>query len=85
MAGNYYAALATTLNFPDICGWIVDPTVVSKARYIAWFDRYVAHHYVHCIGPDHERTVFLSGTDCYALRCAFLHEGREEITEQQAH
>lgn len=82
--GNSYAALATTLALPDICGWILDPTVSSRARYVAWFDRYVAHHYVHHIGVDHTCTVFLSGNDCYALRCAFLHEGREDITEQRA-
>ena len=31
-----------------------------------------------------EEHVFLSGADCYALRCAFLHEGRDEITDQRA-
>lgn len=28
--------------------------------------------------------MFLSPSDCYALRCALLHEGRAEITEQRA-
>lgn len=82
--GNAYAALATTLALPDICGWLLDPSARSKARYVAWFDRYVAHHYIHHIGPERTRTVFLSGNDCYALRCAFLHEGREDISEQKA-
>ena len=82
--GNAYAALATTLALPDICGWLLDPSAGSKARYVAWFERYLAHYYVHHIGPQHERTVFLSGNDCYALRCAFLHEGREDISEQRA-
>ncbi len=31
-----------------------------------------------------ERTVFLSGADCYALRCASLHEGREDTSVQRA-
>lgn len=82
--GNAYAALAVTLALPDICGWLLDPSASSKARYIAWFDRYIADHYVHHVGHQHSRTVFLTGNDCYALRCAFLHEGREDITEQRA-
>ena len=36
------------------------------------------------IGPSYTLHVFLSPSDCYALRCALLHEGREEITEQCA-
>jgi hypothetical protein len=28
--------------------------------------------------------VFLSGEDCFALRCAFLHEGADEIVRQRA-
>jgi hypothetical protein len=82
--GNWYAALATSLALPDICGWLLDPDAGSKARYVAWFDRYIADKYVYEIGPDRERTVFLTGADCYAIRCAFLHEGREDITEQRA-
>lgn len=82
--GNVCAALAMTLALPDICGWLLDPSASSRARYVAWFEKYVAHYYVHHIGPQHERTVFLSGNDCYALRCAFLHEGREDISEQRA-
>jgi hypothetical protein len=82
--GNAYAALATTLSLPDICGWLLDPLAGSKSRYVGWFERYVAHHYIHHIGPQRRRTVFLSGNDCYALRCAFLHEGREDISEQRA-
>ena len=27
---------------------------------------------------------FLTGNDCYALRCAFLHEGRDDISRQKA-
>lgn len=35
-------------------------------------------------GAGNEPHVFLSSSDCYVLRCALFHEGREEITEQHA-
>jgi hypothetical protein len=82
--GNWYAALSTALAVPDICGWLEDPSAGSQTRYVAWFDRFVGPEYIHEIGPDRDRHVFLSGRDCYALRCAFLHEGREEIASQRA-
>ena len=82
--GNFYGALATALTLPDVCGWIANPSLGSKARYIEWFDRYVGPEYVRETGPFREKTVFLTGSDCYALRCAFLHEGREDISEQRA-
>jgi hypothetical protein len=81
---NWYAALSTTLALPDICGWLEDPAAGSQGRYVSWFDRLVGPEYIHAIGPTRERHVFLSGRDCYALRCAFLHEGREEIVSQRA-
>lgn len=31
-----------------------------------------------------KNSVFLSGNDCYALRCSFLHEWSGDITEQRA-
>jgi hypothetical protein len=82
--GNHYAALAMALAIPDICGWIEDPNATSKARYISWFERYLQNKYIRqatALMPEH---TFLTGSDCYALRCAFLHEGRENITEQRA-
>ena len=79
---NWYAALCTTLALPDICGWLEDPTAKTQPRYVAWFDHFIASQYISEVGATHERHVFLSGRDCYALRCAFLHEGREEIANQ---
>ena len=32
--------------------------------------------------PDREKDVFLSGEDCYALRCSLLHEGSDIISKQ---
>jgi hypothetical protein len=73
---NWYAALSVTLALPDICGWLEDPSASTQDRYVSWFDRFVAANY--------ESLFFLGGRDCYALRCAFVHEGREEIITQRA-
>ena len=81
---NWYAALVTTLTLPDICGWLEAPTSGSRDRYQKWFDRFVAHRYTGRIGPSREQHVFLSGTDCYALRCAVLHEGVDSTERQRA-
>lgn len=83
---NWYAALMLALTMPDICGQISYPDLRgsgnSKKRYIKWFDIYMLHHYE---SPFHgEGFVFMSGGDCYALRCALLHEGRDDITSQKA-
>ncbi len=72
---NWYAALGVTLALPDICGWLEDPSASTQDRYVSWFDRFVAANY---------EGFFLKGRDCYALRCAFLHEGRDEIVTQRA-
>ena len=82
--GNHYAALAMALAIPDICGWIEDPESSSKARYISWFEKYLKSKYVRQATDHNPEHTFLTGSDCYALRCAFLHEGRENITEQRA-
>jgi hypothetical protein len=81
---NHYAALGMALAAPDVCGWILDPSTPSKQRYIAWFEKYVQDKYTLEETKIQPRRVFLSGSDCYALRCAFLHEGRENISAQRA-
>ncbi len=79
---NWYAAIAMALAIPDICGWIETPTVGSQKRYEAWFNKYLLPAYKSPFhGPDF---TFLSGSDCYALRCALLHEGTDEVLRQRA-
>lgn len=81
---NWYAALILALTIPDICGRLSNPELAkeSKKRYVKWFDEYVLHHYER---PSHgEGFTFMSGGDCYALRCALLHEGRDDVTSQKA-
>jgi hypothetical protein len=70
---NWYSALVMSLIIPDILGKL-EGEPKSSTRYPAWFDKYLGKKY-----GD-----FLSGKDCYALRCAYLHEGSENIETQNA-
>lgn len=80
---NWYGALALALTLPDICARMENPIESSRSRYVQWFDRYMAHRYRSNIGPCRQSHVFLSGDDCYALRCSYLHEGSDDITSQR--
>jgi hypothetical protein len=82
---NWYGALFIALTLPDICGKIEYPTKNSSTqRYKDWFERYLEPLYTKQIGAMGMVHKFLSGSDCYALRCALLHEGTDEIGEQRA-
>jgi len=81
---DWYGALSTALTLPDICGRLSDPTATTKTRYVAWFDEYMLPRYESYVGADRHHHVFLSGRDCYALRCSYLHEGGDSIAEQSA-
>jgi hypothetical protein len=87
---NWYAALMVTLTLPDICGKVPNPGEKSSAkRYIAWVGKYLASRYAIKIGgggplpPGAPPMPTLVPGDFYALRCVYLHEGRDDITEQQ--
>lgn len=80
---NWYAALFVALALPDICSKLEYPnSKSSQGRYVTWFNKYLSNKYIHEVGCNHQTHVFLTGEDCYALRCACLHEGSDEITEQ---
>lgn len=81
---SWYGALFVALCVPDICGYVESPTTRSQARYEKWFEKYMLNKYSSFIGPDKTPHTFISPSDCYALRCALLHEGREEIVDQRA-
>lgn len=86
-SANWYAALMITLTLPDIAGKIEHPQEnFSRIRYSNWFDKYVGHKYKIIAGPKwlQVEAVVLSGSDCYALRCAFLHEGIASTATQKA-
>jgi len=70
---NWYSALVLSLIIPDICGKLEGEQKSSK-RYPAWFNKYLGKKYQN----------FLSGDDCYALRCSYLHEGSDNIEMQRA-
>lgn len=81
---NWYSVLFISLTLPDICGKVDEPNETSKKRTINWFNKYLKPIYTSNIGADRREHVFLSGSDFYALRCAYLHEGSDEITSQCA-
>lgn len=81
---NWYGVLVTALTLPDIAGKIDYPSDnSSQRRYSKWFDTYVKKFYTVNRQNGSEET-FLSGRDCYALRCSFLHEGGSCISHQRA-
>ena len=80
---NFYAALTTALALPDICCWVESPPT-SGQKYAAWFDKYVKEKYTYEVGANKSQQVFLQGSDCYALRCACLHQGGDNIETQRA-
>lgn len=81
--GDWYVALSTALTLPDVCGRLIDPTVPSGKRYPAWFKEWMEPLYTSTL-PRIGLHVFLTGEDCYALRCSYLHEGGGDITQQRA-
>jgi len=46
-------------------------------------EKYLSNKYTHEVEPYREKDVFLSGEDCYALRCSLLHEGADVISHQR--
>lgn len=63
---NWFAGLFLSLTFPDICGAIEFPTLIVSTRYKYWYNKYLLDDYNN-----------LSADDCYRLRCACLHEGKD--------
>lgn len=82
---NYYAALTVCMTLPDICSKLEYPEEKNTGkRYSGWFEEYVSHKYKSSVGLEKDEYVFLSGSDFYALRCSFLHQGETEIIKQRA-
>ncbi|MBI4087154.1 hypothetical protein HY416_04220 [Candidatus Kaiserbacteria bacterium] len=68
---NWYSALAVSLMIPDICT-ALEHERTNGGRYADWFQENLIQY-----------DGFLSGNDCYALRCSLLHEARDDITTQR--
>ena len=71
---NWYSALVLSHILPDVCAKLEGNGKSSSVRYPEWFNTYLGKKY----------NGFLSGNDCYSLRCAFLHEGSSNIETQKA-
>ncbi len=93
--GNWYSALIVTLTLPDIAGKVDYPgEVPGRVRYRSWFNQYLLASFTIEVPSAHqpegnEKMVMqeieiLSGDDCYALRCSYLHEGSDDINGQRA-
>ncbi len=92
---NWYSALIVTLTLPDIAGKVDYPGEVSgRTRYRSWFNQYLLADFTikvpAALQPEDwkemlmQEVEILSGDDCYALRCSFLHEGSDDINGQSA-
>lgn len=68
---NWYAALFVTLTLPDICV-ALESNKSCGEKYSQWFESHLT-----------EYQGFLSGNDCYALRCSLLHQGKDDISDQR--
>lgn len=70
-----YCALSLVLALPDILSSLEKPNVRGRKRYIEWCEEYFLdlHKY-----PKEEMT----GGDMYALRCAYLHNGEDDLSKQ---
>lgn len=80
---NWHAALFMALSLPDICGKIEYPDLkYSSTRYKKWCVTYLMPKYA--AKYDSEKIYYPTGSDFYALRCALLHEGFDEINGQNA-
>lgn len=76
-SGAYISALCLALALPDICASRVRPNETCRNRYVWWFNTYAASTY-QSNGTSESGVSpkpYFNGSDCYQLRCVFLHEG----------
>ncbi len=80
-AQNWYAAMAMALTVPDVCSALESADGKANGKlYAAWFDAHLRAKYGANAGGGQP---WLTGSDCYALRCAFLHQSSDDISEQK--
>lgn len=79
---NWTAALFITLTLPDICSRLEsDNDRTNGEKYAQWFDKYLGSVYTKQM-IDAPFT-FMSGDDCYVLRCSMLHQGFGDVSHQK--
>lgn len=79
----WFAAIALALTLPDVCASVDDPGPgKSKARFVRWWDDYMAFRYVVRPDPDedYEPFTYVPGEVAYALRCSYLHAGTDVVS-----
>ena len=67
---NWYGALFMAITLPDICAYLEHGKANGK-NYSSWFENNLTKY-----------KGFLSGDDCYSLRCAVLHQNTDDISSQ---
>jgi hypothetical protein len=72
---NRYAALSLALALPDIAGRLEYGPCGAQARFARWFGEFVAPRFIARFMGTPDTSITLAGRDCYALRCAYLHQG----------
>lgn len=80
---NWYSALFLAMTLPDICCRLETGVKVKGGTYEAWFDKYLGAAYRSGSG-DGSEVVFMTGKDCYALRCVLLHQGDTDFKDHGA-
>ncbi|WP_026694254.1 hypothetical protein [Peribacillus kribbensis] len=66
-AGVYQLALGMALCIPDLCAALESKNGRTNGiKYQAWYDKYV------------DGKMYLTASDCYHIRCSFLHQGSPE-------
>jgi hypothetical protein len=66
------AAVCLALTLPEMAGAVESPELEVRQRYAKWFDQWVGEKYRTSLLSGTRR--FLSGADCYALKCAVLYQ-----------
>lgn len=74
-----WTALSLTLSIPDICGKMSYPNEKPKDRFIKWFDEYLGQYEKFPIKKDEIEMPYLNGKLFFQLRCAFFHEGTNNV------
>lgn len=80
----YYCALALLLTLPDICAKVEYPNSYTYGKnYTLWFDTHAKKYFTVIpitIPPrESEEYTWLTGEECWKLRCAVLHAGNFKL------
>lgn len=74
----------SSLALPDICAWLETPSEHSSTRYKRWIKKWLEKNY-RIVNPlTGEEHAFMTAGDLYALRCAILHSGADDVTPHKS-